>query len=43
MEVSERIMKLVTEKGLSEFDAWNRSTMLLINVAKVKFFEFLYY
>lgn len=34
-EVSDKIIKLVTENGLSELDAWNNSTVQLLKVAKL--------
>ena len=34
-EITKRMMYLVNEKGLSQYDAWNESSVQLINVSKV--------
>ena len=35
MGVAERMLYLIKEKNLSEYDAWNSSSVLLVNASKV--------
>jgi hypothetical protein len=34
-DVSKRMMYLLNEKGLNQYDAWNQSSVQLINSAKI--------
>ena len=34
-EISNRMLYLINEKGLSQFEAWNQSTVLLTNASKI--------
>lgn len=34
-EVTEKMISLVTEKGLNQLEAWNRTSQQLLNVARV--------
>ncbi len=34
-EITSKMMHLITEKGLSNLEVWNESSVLLINAAKV--------
>ena len=37
--VSEKMMRLVTEQGLEQLEAWNQSSVQLTNSARVKTFS----
>lgn len=34
-EITSKMMQLITEKGMSQFEAWNESSVQIINIAKV--------
>ena len=36
MEAAERLQYLINEKNQSEYDAWNNTSVLLIQASKVK-------
>lgn len=38
LEAGERMLYFINEKKLAEFEAWNNSSVLLVNAAKVEFY-----